>query len=128
MLSHYRSRDTNGMAVNGLALIHGSSGQYGSAWMAIQQLRVLNALSPREVAQTALRVDASDGRRKDASVRSLVDMRWYDDRINEGLPDDGSGSLDLVDFLRSRALDARIGPLAAVLARSLGKMLMMEPR
>jgi len=103
--------------VKGLALLQAFSGRYGSAWMAVQQLRVLNALTPAEIAASVFRVKASDGRTATGARRSLVDMRWYDDSLEEGLPDDGSAPGDLVAFLRSRALDASAGPLASVLAR-----------
>ena len=85
--------------------------------MAVQQLRVLNALTPAEIAESVFRVKASDGRKANGARRSLVDMRWYDDSLEEGLPDDGSAPGDLVAFLRSRALDASAGTLATVLAR-----------
>lgn len=103
--------------MKGLTLLQEFSGRYGSAWMAVQQLRVLNALTPAEIAESIFRVKASDGRTTNAARRSLVDMRWYDDSLEEGLPDDGSAPGDLVTFLRSRALDASAGPLATILAR-----------
>jgi hypothetical protein len=105
------------MAMHGLSYLPQMSTSYGSAWMLVQQLRVLNAMSTRDVAVEVLRLAPSEGRHGEVSSRSLVDLSWYEDRADEGGMEEGAMDAFWAQELRKRGLDIHAGPLSKVLAR-----------
>lgn len=103
--------------MHGLSYPQQMSTRYGSAWMLAQQLRVLNAMSTRDVATEVLKVAPSEGRRGEFSSRSLVDMNWYDDRFEGEVPEEGPIASFWARALRERGLDVHAGSLCRVLGR-----------